>query len=81
MSIRKRQWMTRKGEAKEAWIVDYAVNGTRHLKTFARKKDADAYEAQVSVDVRKGIHIAPSKSITVAEAGELWIKACEGDQL
>jgi integrase len=73
--------MTRKGEAKEAWIVDYAVNGTRHLKTFARKKDADAYEAQVSVDVRKGIHIAPSKSITVAEAGELWIKACEGDQL
>ena len=24
MSVRKRTWTTRKGEAKEAWIVDYA---------------------------------------------------------
>jgi hypothetical protein len=23
MSVRKRQWTTRKGEKKEAWIVDY----------------------------------------------------------
>ena len=81
MSVRKRVWTTRRGERKEAWIVDYAVNGSRHLKTFERKKDADAYEAQVSVDVGKGIHIAPSKSVTVAEAGELWIKACEADEL
>ena len=81
MSVRKRVWTTRKGETKEAWIVDYAVNGDRHIETFARKKEADAREAQVTVDVGKGVHVAPSKSITVAEAGELWIKACEGDQL
>jgi len=81
MSVRKRVWTTRRGERKEAWIVDYAANGSRHLKTFERKKDADAYEAQVSVDVGKGIHIAPSKSVTVVEAGALWIKACEGDEL
>jgi hypothetical protein len=42
MSVRKRQWTTRKGEQKEAWIVDYAVNGSRHIETFGRKKDADA---------------------------------------
>ena len=30
------------GRAQEAWIVDYAVNGSRQLKTFERKKDADA---------------------------------------
>jgi integrase len=81
MSVRKRVWTTRRGERKEAWIVDYAVNGSRHLKTFERKKDADAYEAQVSVDLGKGIHIAPSKSVTVAEAGDLWIKACEAEEL
>jgi len=81
MSVRKREWITRRGERKEAWIVDYAVSGSRHLKTFERKKDADAYEAQVSVDVGKGIHIAPSKSVTVAEAGDRWIKACEADEL
>jgi integrase len=83
MSVRKRVWTTRKGEIKEAWIVDYSANGSRHIETFERKKDADAREAQVSVDVGKGIHIAPSKSITVVEAGKLWIKACEveGEEL
>ena len=68
MSVRKRKWLTRNGEAKEAWIVDYSVNGSRHIETFERKKDADAREAQVTVDVGKGIHIAPSKSPTVAQA-------------
>jgi integrase len=81
MSVRKRVWVTRRGETREAWVLDYSVNGSRHIETFARKKDADAREAQVTVDVGKGIHIAPSKSVTVAEAGELWIKACEGDEL
>ncbi len=60
----------------EAWIVDYAVNGSRHIETFARKKDADAREAEVTVNVRKGIHIAPSKTPTVSEAGKLWLAAC-----
>src|SRR5215469_2695970 len=68
-------------QPQEAWLVDYSVNGSRHIETFERKKDADAYEAQVTVDVGKGIHIAPSKSVTVAEAGELWIKACEEAEL
>jgi integrase len=81
MSVRKRVWTTRKGETKEAWIVDYNANGSRHIETFDRKKDADAFEAKVKVDVGKGIHIAPSKSVTVKEAGGLWIKACEGDEL
>src|SRR6516165_5407329 len=81
MSVRKRVWTTRKGETKEAWIVDYSANGSRHIETFDRKKDADAFEAKVKVDVGKGIHIAPSKSVTVKKAGELWIKACEGEEL
>src|SRR5271169_563788 len=81
MSVRKRSWITRKGESKEAWIVYYTDGTGRHIETFALKKDADAYKAQVTVDVGKGIHIAPSKSVTVSEAGDLWIKACEGDEL
>ena len=73
MSVRKREWVTRKGEAKEAWIVDYTANGSRHIETFERKKDAEAREAQVTVDVGRGIHIAPSKSPTVAQAGAKWL--------
>ena len=49
--------------------------GQRHLETFARKKDADARQEQVKVDVRAGVHVAAHKSVTVAEAAESWIKA------
>jgi integrase len=80
MSVRKRTWTTRKGETKEAWIVDYAdQDGERHIRTFDRKKDADDYHATVRVDVRQGVHTAPSKSVTIAEAAESWIKRVEAD--
>jgi integrase len=77
MSVRKRAWVTRKGERREAWILDYAISGCRHIETFALKREAEAREAQVTVDVGKGVHIAPNK-VTVAEAAELWIKDAEG---
>jgi integrase len=82
MSVRKRKWQTAKGEAREAWIVDYVdQHGERHIETFGLKKDADAREAQVSVDVEKGIHTAASKSMTVAQAAEDWISFSEGEGL
>ena len=81
MSVRKRKWTTRNGEARESWIVDYAdQDGERHIKTFVRKKDADAYASQVGVDVRAGTHTAPSKSITVAQAAEDWIESARLDE-
>ena len=80
MSVRKREWVTGKGERREAWIVDYAdATGSRHLRTFAKKKDADAYHDSVRVDVRKGLHTPPSKSPTVSEAADLWISRVEAD--
>jgi integrase len=75
MSVRKRKWTTRRGEQKEAWVVDYTdQDGDRHIHTFDRKKDADDYHGKVRVDVRAGTHTAVSKSITVAQAAEEWIK-------
>jgi integrase len=76
MAVWKRKWKTSLGEEREAWVIEYRDgNGKRHLETFARKKDADARQAEVKVDVRAGVHVAPSESATVAEAGESWIKA------
>ena len=78
MSVRKRRWITRSGEEREAWVVDYVdQHGERHLETFAKKKEADARHAEVKVDVRAGLHIAPNKSVIVKEAGDSWIKAAE----
>jgi integrase len=74
MSVRKRIWKGPGGEPKEAWVVDYVdQHGGRHIKTFAKKRDADAHHAMVAVDVRAGLHTAESKSITIAEAGRLWL--------
>lgn len=78
MSVRKRTWATKGGERREAWIVDYSAReGTRHIRTFDRKRDADEYLATVKVDVRKGVHTAPSQSPTVTEAAEAWLTWCE----
>jgi hypothetical protein len=82
MSVRKRKWVTRSGEEREAWVVDYAdQHGERHIETFAKKKEADARHAEVKVDVKAGVHVAPSKSVNVKEAGESWIKAAEAHGL
>ena len=82
MSVRKRIWQNRDGSNGEAWVVAYTdQDGTRRIKTFERKKDADAYHARVAVDVSAGTHTAESRSLTVAEAGRLWIESAEAAKL
>ena len=79
MSVRKRQWKTRKGVT-TVWLVDYFDQyGTRQAKQFDLKKEADDYHATVHVDVRKGLHISPSKSPTVSEAAVKWYKRVEAN--
>ena len=82
MSVRKRSWTTNKGADKEAWVVDYVdQGGKRRLKTFKRKKEADAFEATATVEIRDGVHTADSASVTVAEAGKMWLVTCEKNGL
>jgi integrase len=84
MSIRRRAWKTAKGEAREAWIVDYRdkiEGGARRLKTFSTKKAALAFEATARVEVRQGVHTAASESLTVSEAGKLWLATGESNKL
>ena len=78
VSVRKRTWAGPRGEIKEAWVVDYVdQQGDRHIKTFAKKRDADAHHAIVGVAVRAGTHTADSQSVTVAKAAELWLACCD----
>ena len=76
MSVRKRQWKAG-DETREAWVVEYTDTiGKRRRKTFKRKKDADAYDAKVRVDVLAGVHVADAASVSIAEAADLWLEAC-----
>jgi integrase len=81
-SIRKRTWVTRKGETKTAWLADYFdQKRQRHTKQFPTKKAADAWLLRARGEVRDGIHTPDSASLTIAEAGELWLRRCETDGL
>jgi len=72
--IRKRKWKTPAGESREAWAVDYKdQSGTRRLKTFAARREADTWLVTARHEVAQGTHTAASASITVAEACERWI--------
>jgi integrase len=74
-TVRKRTWVTRKGEQKTAWTANYKDQaGSWRLKTFPTKKAADAWLLQARGEVRDGVHTPDSASITVAEAGELWLQ-------
>jgi integrase len=78
MSVRKREWVSPRGEAREAWVVDYVDGkGQRRNKNFKRKRDADAYASRVSAEVRAGTHTPDSTSLTIAEAGQLWLQTSE----
>jgi integrase len=82
MSVRKRTWKVSDGSEREAWGVYYVdQRGKRILKTFKRKKEADAYAATTHVQVAEGTHVADSSSVTVTEAGDLWLKSAEAAEL
>jgi integrase len=82
MSVRKRTWTTSKGEEREAWIVDYVdQTGERKLKTFATKKEADAWKVTALHEVQQGIHTSASASKSIEEMWRLWLDECEANGL
>jgi integrase len=84
MSVRKRTWKTSRGVEKEAWVVDYVdrvEGGKRRLKSFGKKKDAVNFAATARTEVRAGTHTADSQSVTISEAGLLWIATGDKNRL
>jgi integrase len=80
--VKKRKWVTKQGEGREAWIVDYTdQQGTRRLKTFATKKGADAWLVQARHELASGTHTPASSSKTLEEVWELWIEDGEANGL
>jgi integrase len=81
MAIRERAWVWN-GKTKKAWVYEWTdLKGKRRLKTCKTKKQASEFEATTRVDIKAGTHIADGDSITVAQAGELWLATCEEDGL
>ncbi|NKM81425.1 tyrosine-type recombinase/integrase [Rhizobium leguminosarum bv. viciae] len=81
MSIRKRAWETEKGEAREAWVVDYSAfdpktkKQVRRHKTFKTKREAQRWWEENAQGVRAKTHVPDSESITVQAMAGRWIEA------
>ena len=81
MAIRQRRWVSG-GKQRFAWVVDYFdAKGKRRLKTFRTKREADDWRSETRIELKQGTHVADRDSITVAEAGKLWIATCEANGL
>lgn len=77
--IRERNWTTKKG-LKRAYVVDYVdQNKVRHMRQFKTKKEAEAFRDKTGVEVRENAHVPDSLTISVAQAGDEWLKACRND--
>ena len=83
--VRKRTWQTKTGEH-SAWVADYFSPGPdgkrqRHTRTFTTRREATAWLAQTTVEIRQGVHTPAHRSPTVLGAGEQWIVQAETDGL
>jgi len=82
VSIRKRTWSGSDGIERAGWQADYLDGqGVRRRKMFARKKEAEAFIVGAKGEVRDGIHVPDSETVTVAEAGRLWLQSGEAADL
>jgi integrase len=80
MAVRKRLWTTRKGEEREAWVVDYTDHARkRRFETFERKGEADSRAAKIKVELGKGRHVVVDSKVTVADIADSWIRHLEAE--
>jgi integrase len=78
-SIRKRRWKTPKGEARTGWVVDFTDGaGHRGRKQFTSKAEGDAFRIKMESELSSGSYRADGARVTVKEAGEQFLRYCEG---
>lgn len=68
--------------SKVVWQADYKDGeGKRRSKQFPTKREADTFLLGARGEVVRGVHVADSASITVAEACGLWLDRADAEGL
>src|SRR5207253_1929387 len=76
-SVRKR--ILPSGEVR--WQADYRDGaGKRRSRQFDKKSEAADFLLRARDEVKRGVHTPDSESITVKEAGELWLARCQANR-
>ena len=78
-SVRRRTWKTASGEAKAAWVVDYADSrGVRQRKHFFQKKAADAFRIHIEGQMQTGTYRPDADKVTVNDVCESFLEHWRG---
>ncbi|WP_417794230.1 tyrosine-type recombinase/integrase [Terasakiella pusilla] len=78
MNIEKR---VSKLTEKISWRVNYKdMKGVRRAKTFKTQKEAKKWATKAAYDLSMGMHTPESVSITIEQAGNLWVQRAERDK-
>jgi integrase len=78
MSVRKR--LLPSGEIR--WLLDYKdLSGKRRARQFRTKGEAVAFETKVRAELASGVHVADGQSMTVCDAGQLWLQKARTEGL
>jgi integrase len=76
--VTKIVWKNKDGAVSPAYQVRYKDrSGARRAKQFRKKRDAEEFANRISLEVQAGNHVHDRDTITVAEAAEDWLTACE----
>jgi hypothetical protein len=76
-SVRKRTWV-HGDEKRSKWVCEYRDrSGAKRRKTFPTRAEAVEYKIGIEGELQAGTHTPDSVSKTVAEAGQIWLKACK----
>ncbi len=60
-----------------AWLVDFKdANCKRRARQFPTKRAADAFLVAARAEVASGTYVHDSDSLTVREAGHIWLAEC-----
>jgi integrase len=77
--VRRRTWKSANGEAKSAWVVDYADSrGDRQRKHFSSKKSADAFRIHIEGQMQAGTYRPDADKVAVKEVCESFLEHCAG---
>lgn len=81
-TVTKRKWKTKKGEAREAWVLAFTdANGGRIKQQFPTKRLADAKRVEVEGQVATGSFRAAATRATVSDACEEYLKHLQARHL
>ncbi|WP_376957727.1 site-specific integrase [Azospirillum sp. A26] len=76
-SVSKRKWKHNQ-EEKEAWVVRYVdQSGKRRMKTFEKKKEADAYRFKIEREINDGIHTPDRCTLTMKDTVDEYLRDCD----